>query len=294
MANVYEMVTDRIVEQMNQGVVPWHQPWVGGTALAISYESRKSYSYLNQLLLGKPGEWLTWGQIQKRKGNVKKGAKSRFCVFFHQVATEETNPKTGEQKITYHPVLKWYKVFHIDDTEGIKSKIEQVVPNPDIKPIDEAEGVIAGYVEREAKATGFKFCNGQKSERAYYSPFKDEVVVPVLAQYEIPEEYYSTTFHELTHSTMHEKRCNRKAENDGAHFGNGVYSREELVAELGAAMLCNRIGIETEKAFNNSAAYIKSWLKALKNDPKMIVWASSRAEKAAKYILNEEQVPQGA
>lgn len=280
------MVTDRIVEQMSKGIVPWRQPWVGGNALAISYGSRKAYSMLNQLLLGKPGEWLTWKQIQDRKGKVKKGAKSRFCVFYQMVEHEETNPKTGEVKKGTHPVLKWYKVFHLDDTEGIPSKIEKVEANPDIRPIEVAEEIINGYLEREAD---LKFINDRESDRAYYSPRMDEVVVPMISQYEVPEEYYSTAFHEFTHSTMHEKRCDRKTENEGAHFGNMVYSREELVAEIGSAMLCNRSGIESERAFNNSAAYIQSWLKALKNDPKMIVWASGRAERAAKYILGEKE-----
>ena len=104
---------------------------------------------------------------------------------------------------------------------------------------------------------------------------------------QIAEEYYSTAFHEFTHSTMHESRCNRKSENAITRFGDKDYSREELVAEIGSAMLCNRIGIENERAFNNSAAYIQSWLKALKNDNKMIVWAAKKAEEAARYILGD-------
>lgn len=285
MSNVYQMVTDRIVEQMKQGIIPWHKPWVGGGEMAISYTSRKPYSILNQFLLGKPGEWLTWNQIHNLGGEVVKGAKSRFVVFYQMVQHKEKNEETGEETVGTHPILKWYRVFHLDDTTGIESKIQPVTADPNISPIDTAEAVINGYVERE-KSTGFSFINNRESGRAYYSPSEDKVVVPMLSQYEIPEEYYSTTFHELTHSTMHEKRCNRKAENKMAAFGDEDYSREELVAELGAAMLCNQTGIEVEKAFKNSVAYIQNWLKALKNDNKMIVWASSRAEKAAKYILN--------
>lgn len=292
MPNVYQMVTDQIIEQMSKGKIPWHQPWVGGSALAISYTTRKAYSFINQMLLGRPGEWLTWGQIHNKGGKVKKGAKSAFCVFYQQMVDESKNEETGEIKKKYYRILKWYKVFHIDDTEGIESKIAPVEANPDLHPIEEAEKVIEGYLGREQ---GLKFINDRESSSAYYSPSRDEVVVPMITQYEIPEEYYSTTFHELTHSTMPEGRCDRKTENEGAHFGNMVYSREELVAEMGAAMLCNRTGIECEKAFKNSVAYIQSWMKALKNDPKMIVWASSRAEKAAKFILGEvEEAGMGA
>lgn len=288
MANVYQMVTDRIIEQMKQGIVPWRKPWVGGEGVAISYTSRKAYSILNQFLLGKPGEWLTWGQIQDNKGKVRKGAKSRFVVFYSWVADKDEqgnpvlDPDSGEPR--QHPLLKWYKVFHIDDTEGIESKIEKVEADPKLKPVDRAEEIINGYLGRE---DGLQFHNERESDKAYYSPSADEVVVPNIRQFSIVEEYYSTVFHELTHSTMHERRCDRKSENRLAAFGNEDYSREELVAEIGSAMLCNRAGLDSEKAFRNSVAYLQSWLKALKNDNRMMVWAAGKAEKAAKYILNE-------
>ena len=284
MTNVYQMVTDRIIEQMEKGIIPWHKPWVGGTGVAISYTSRKAYSALNQLLLGKPGEWLTWKQIQDHKGTVKKGAKSRFCVFFQWVEKKVENPDTHEIEDCSYPILKWYHVFHIEDTEGIESKIVKVVANPDIKPVQEAENIIKGYLDREPKLKFY--CEGE-SGSAYYNPGTDEVVVPNIHQYAEVEEYYSTTFHELTHSTMHKDRCDRTAENKKAAFGGADYSREELVAEIGAAMLCNRSGLDSEKAFKNSVGYIQSWLKALRNNNHMIVWAAGRAEKAAKYILNE-------
>lgn len=286
--SIYDMITDRITEQLAKGIVPWHQPWTGGTALAISYRSRKPYSMLNQLLLGRPGEWLTWNEIEALGGRVKKGAKSSFCVWTKSwVVNEESENKDGEKETHQEErrALKWYRVFHLDDTEGIATKIEPVEARADLEPIAAAEAVIAGYLGREPH---LKFTNDKGSSSAYYSPSQDAVVVPMLSQYEIPEEYYSTTFHELTHSTMHETRCNRKVENKLAAFGNADYSREELVAEIGAAMLCNRAGLESERAFNNSVAYIGNWLKALKNDNKMIAWAAAKAEKAAKYILNEK------
>jgi len=116
---------------------------------------------------------------------------------------------------------------------------------------------------------------------------EDKVVVPMLEQYKTASEYYSTTFHEFIHSTMKESRCNRQPECGFAFFGSHAYSREELVAEMGAAMLCSNFGIDDSKTFNNSVAYLQSWIKALANDPKMIVWAAGRAEKAARYILGE-------
>lgn len=290
--SVYEIITDRIVEQLGQGMIPWQQPWVGGSQWAISYSSRKPYSMLNQFLLGKPGEWLTWNDIQAMGGRVKKGAKSAPCVWTRTVTKkkeskeEESNDGKAEvmESVRY---LKWYRVFHIDDTEGIQSKIEQVTPNPDLKPLDEAEKIIAGYLGREE---GLEFKNDEESDSAYYSLSKDKVVVPMLRQYEIAEEYYSTTFHELIHSTMKASRCNRETDNKLAAFRSKDYSREELVAEIGSAFLMNSTGIEIEKTFKNSVAYIKNWIKALEDDNKMISWAATRAEKAVKYILNGPQI----
>lgn len=288
MANVYQMVTDRIIEEMQKGIIPWHQPWVclGSGEQAISYVSRKPYSLLNQLLLGRPGEWLTWNQIHTMGGNVRKGAKSRFVVFYTKMEIETEN-KEGEMEKKTIPVLKWYRVYHLADTEGIPSKLEPEAPEagkPALEPVFAAETVINGYLEREPE---LKFKSSELSGSAFYSPMTDTVVVPMMSQYQIVEEYYSTAFHELTHSTMKETRCNRRGEDRAAAFGDSNYSREELVAELGSAMLCNRSGLDSYKAFRNSVAYIQAWLKALKNDPKMIVWAAGRAETAAKYILNE-------
>lgn len=282
-ANVYQMVTDRIVEELKKGVIPWQKPWAGCSDSAISYATRKPYSLLNQLLLGDPGEYLTFNQVKERGGNVKKGAKAKFVVFFKIHEKKRTDPTTGADDVKKIPMLRYYHVFHLNDTEGIQSKLAER-PTEEHEPIERAEEVIRNYVERE----GLTFENDRPSDRAFFSPPLDKVVVPMLKQYRVKEEYYSTTFHELTHSTMKASRCDREAENKLAAFGSKDYSREELVAEIGSAMLCNRVGIESEKAFRNSVAYINGWLKALANDEKMIVWASARAEKAAQYILNEE------
>lgn len=293
MANVYQMVTDRIIEQMKQGIIPWHKPWVGAEGEAINYESRKPYSLLNQFLLGEPGEYITWKQIQARKGKVKKGAKSRFVVFYQMNKEIKKDPETGEEKTETYPILKWYSVFRLADVEGIDSKIVPTVANLENDPIESADLIVAGYLQREDK---LRFYNNQSSPSAYYSRTNDEIHVPMLSQFESSEEYYSTTFHELVHSTMLKSRCDRITDMDIQVFGDNDYSKEELVAEIGSAMLCNLAGIDSEKAFKNSIAYIQNWLKALKDDPKMIIWAAARAEKAVKFILNqtEEALPQAA
>lgn len=289
-ANVYQMVTDRIVEEMQKGIIPWQKPWKGAQAtgedVAINYVTRRAYSVLNQWLLGEPGEYLTFKQATDLGGHVKKGAKAKMVVFYTKAEYKERDEQTGEEVLKSYPLLKYYHVFHLNDCEGIESKI---VPGEkiefDCQPDEVAEKIIAEYVARE---NGLVFINDKPSGRAYYSPSEDKVVVPMLSQYEHNAEYYSTCFHELTHSTLTESRCNRVAENAKAYFGNADYSREELVAEMGAAMLCSVAGVDTAKAFRNSVAYIQNWIAALKNDNKMIVWAAGRAEKAAKYILNEQ------
>lgn len=293
MENVYQMVTDRIVAQMQEGIIPWQKPWTDSGSpedVAINFVTRRPYSFVNQMLLGKPGEWLSWKQVGELGGKVRKGAKAGMVVFYKSLVIKDPTRKVKDEDgnevdaTKVIPLLKYYNVFHLSDVEGIDTKIVKGAKTSTLEPVEDAERVISEYVERE---DGFTFVCDQESDRAYYSPSEDKVVVPRIGQYRIVEEYYSTTFHELTHSTLKESRCNRESENAHAFFGNEDYSREELVAEMGSAMICNRLGLEAKKAFRNSVGYIQGWLKELKNDNHMIVWAASRAEKAAKYILNE-------
>ena len=126
-----------------------------------------------------------------------------------------------------------------------------------------------------------------QSQEAFFHPLTINVVVPQLSQYQRQEEYYSTLFHELTHSTGHKSRLNRIC--DIASFGSDEYSREELVAELGSAYLVNHCGLESEDSFRNSAGYIQGWLKALKDDKKLIVSAAGAAGRAVNLILNRKE-----
>ena len=123
---------------------------------------------------------------------------------------------------------------------------------------------------------------------AFYLPIQDYIQVPCKEQYQDIEEFYRTLFHEMIHSTGHKSRLNRSDIQGIVRYGSEKYSKEELTAELGSAMIINILGIETEKSFKNSSGYIQDWLQVLKNDNKFIVSASSRAEKAVKYILNEQ------
>ena len=286
--SVYEIVTDRIVEQMNKGIVPWRRPWHGTTEGAVSYTTGKPYSLLNQLLLGKDGEWLTFNQIVQLGGKLKKGAKAGIVTFCKSYLKETKNEEDGEDStIASKFCLRYYHVYHLDDVDGIDSKLSTEGEKVQHEPIKVAENVINEYIARD----GLKFHNDKPSNKAFYRPLSDEVVVPMIEQYDEIAEYYSTAFHELTHSTGHRKRLNRKSFELGAKvaFGSEDYSQEELVAEIGSAMCLNKVGIDCEKAFKNSVGYLQSWLRVLKNDPKMIVFASAQAEKSTKYMFNEQE-----
>lgn len=273
--DVYQEVTDRIIAQLEQGVIPWHKPWIGSN-LAISHSTGRAYSLLNQFILDRGGEYLTFNQVKQAGGKVKKGAKAGMVVFWKWLEKDdEENP--GEKKRI--PFLKYFNVFHIDDCEGVKHKYTQ--ENPCIcEPVDAADEIIANYLTR----SGVKLAH-EAGGRAFYNPGADSVTLPLIDQFLDISEYYSTAFHELTHSTGHESRLNRLSKT--AHFGNEEYSKEELVAEIGAATLVNHVGLETSNSLTNSAAYCQSWLKALQNDKRMIVSAAGQAEKACNLILNQ-------
>lgn len=290
--NVYQMVTDRIIAQMEKGIIPWRKPWnlFGGFSeeeCAISYVSRRPYSLLNQWLLGKPGEWMTFKQMAERGGRLKPGEKSKFVVFYQMLHKEDPEhlDENGKPKIVHIPLLKYYNVWHIDQIDGIETKIvkgEDAAPKePKLSPNERAEEIIGGYLLQQSHPS----FNPKRSNEAFYRPSTDEVVVPLMEQYDNVAEYYSTAFHELVHSTGHKDRCARKGITDLSFFGSHEYSKEELVAETGAAMLVYESGLDSESAFRNSVAYLQNWMQSLKNDPKMIVWAASKAEAAVKWIL---------
>lgn len=282
MFDIYQAVTDRIIGQLQNGVIPWKKPWVGVRSEAISYATGKPYSLLNQMLLGEPGEYLTFHQVQELGGRVRKGSKSRFVVFWKMLEKQSTSPD-GKVIIETTPVLRYYNVFHIRDTEGIKPRHTVALPFNTAEADEAAETVIRSYLDR----SGCKLQSGAQDE-AYYSPARDLVSFPLREQFQSKAEYYSTCFHELTHSTGHFSRLNRFAPGAGAAaFGSESYSKEELIAEIGSAAILNTLAIETESSFQNSAAYIQSWLKVLRDDKRLIISASAKAEKAVALILNQ-------
>jgi len=279
--NIYQEITNRIIEQLENGYIPWLKPWSGVKEGAFNRITKKPYSLLNQMLLKHDGEYASFKQWTNLGGKIKKGEKAEIVVFWKVLHKEETNQQ-GEKVDKFIPMLRYINVFHISQVEGVEplNKDELKVN----QPIEEAEKIKREYVEREHFLIQERITN-----EAFYSPLRDFIQVPCKEQYNDVIDFYATLFHEMVHSTGHMSRLNRFDEHSKlAAFGSEDYSKEELIAEIGSATLMNVVGIETEKTFKNSAAYIQSWLRVLKNDNKFIVSASSKAEKAVKYILGED------
>jgi len=273
--DIYAAVTDRIIQQMEQGVLPWSKPWGGVSGGAYSGTTGKPYSLLNQMLLSKPGAYYTFSQIQKQGGSVRKGEKAQMVVFWKQIPIKDQDSQTGEVRENLIPMLRYYNVFHIDQCDGITcTNVTEEQQHTD----EDADSIIKAYLDRSGVALIQRI-----SDEAYYSPVSDCVVLPVPEQFKSMEERYSTAFHELAHSTGHQRRLDRLRTT--ARFGNESYSKEELVAEITATALMSYTGLETKGTFRNSTAYIQNWLTALRKDKRMIVSASGAASKAFDYII---------
>ena len=300
--DAYQQITEKIIEAMKQGIVPWQRPWSGGNGVGyVSHSTGRAYSFLNAMLLmmaGKePGEFITFKQCKEAGGHVKKGAKSTTIYFWKRLYfVEDKKDENGNtildengepEKVEKTPIcLKGYSVFALSDTEGVDPKYITSTEDSDDNapdPVQSAEDIVNAYYQE----AGAPALNIMPSDKAFYSPACDSVTVPERKQYNEIAEYYSTLFHETVHSTGHKSRLDRFKTGAAAAFGSNEYSREELVAEIGAAYLVHRSGIECEKAFNNSVAYLQGWIKHLTDKPREFATAAAQAEKAVRWILGE-------
>ena len=277
MNKVYEIVTQKIIDKLNQGVIPWEKPWIG----LRNYLTKREYHGINLLLLSmekhQSSEFMTFRQVKDLKEGIKKGSRADMVIFFRRYEVEardkngnlELDEETGEPKKELRFALKYYNVFNLDQT---------TISLPDYgngKQLKECEDILLNMPNPPAIKEG--------GNRATYNPKLDILKIPPKREFKDMEKYYSSKFHELIHSTGHETRLNRK-DFKGNGFSSEKYSKEELVAEIGASFLCALCGIEN-KTINNSAAYIQGWLKRLNNDKTLIISASVQAQKAVNYIL---------
>lgn len=268
----YDRITERIVALLKQNTVPWHRPWTAKTGWPRNYVSQKPYRGINVfLLLAMSYEspcWLTFRQAAALGGSVGKGEKACPVVFWKHMKIEDR--ESGEEK--HIPLLRLYHVFNAAQCDGLQDAPPLTEAIVTVKPAE----IVAQMPQPPVIKHGMT--------QAFYSPPDDCVGMPLPERFEIREDYFATLFHELVHSTGHEKRLKRTtlAENNG--FGSDPYCREELIAEMGAAYLCGKAEI-AERTIDHSAAYIQGWLKRLENDNTLIVQAAAQAQKAADFIL---------
>ncbi len=269
--NVYEIVTARILETLAQGAAPWRKSWA--VERPKNLLSGREYKGVNVFLLSAaPYEgpwWLTFKQARDLGGTVKRG--ERGCpVVFWKVNEKETDKGETEKRF----VLRYFTVFNVEQCEGIEAPEHCAYRL--IDPIEECEGIVAGYANPPRIEHG--------GGAAFYVPSQDRVQIPGRKLFSSEPEYYSTLFHEIIHSTGHVSRLARKGVVDPSRFASHDYSFEELVAECGAAFLCAEGGI-SPSTIENSAAYLASWIKKLKSEPRWIVEAAAQASKAADLVL---------
>jgi antirestriction protein ArdC len=281
--STYNIVTTKIIERLHDGVVPWQRPW-NPTYGAPRNIRGTPYRGINVLLLGSAGYespiWLTFNQARQLGGNVRKGEKGTPVVFWTRVEKEVAD-ETGQRVRKGFPLLRYYTVFNIGQCDGIEAP--RVAIEKPFDPIEKAEEIVARMPNRPV-------VRHDGGTRAYYQPSTDSIHLPPRSAFESAAGYYGTLFHELVHSTGHELRLARPGITDAQMFGSHAYSKEELVAEMGAAFLLAEAGIEA--TLENSASYIASWLRALENDRRMVVLAAASAQRAADYVLGRREQPE--
>ena len=271
MSTIYQEVTDRIIKQLENGAAPWVKPWKADSTADKNLLSQKPYQGINRLILGLSSMvkgydvpvWASFKQFESLGASVRKGEKGTAIVWFSPITKE--NKQTGE--IESFNALKTYYVFNVAQCEGIEITAS--------KPADKPFNAIDAADQRIIK-TGALISHG--GDAAFFSPGVDRIQMPHKSAFDNKSSYYSTVFHELTHWTGHELRCNRNLK---GKFGNPLYAFEELVAEMGAAFLCQDYRIQGEL---RHAGYIGHWLKVLKEDSRAIFKAAALAQKAADYL----------
>ena len=278
--NIYDLITNRILDLLAEGVVPWRRPWSGEAARPKNLVSGKSYRGINPFLLQCGGyddpNWLTFRQACELGGAVRKGEKGMPVVFWKWHEVE--NSETGETDRV--PVCRYYTVFNVmqcdlpDDKRREAVTIEQF----DFEPIEKCEAVVAA-MQQPPKIE-------YQGHQAVYQPKFDTVRIPEPSRFAKSSEFYSTLYHELVHASGHQSRLNRKGITEPTRFGSAEYAREELIAEIGATFLCGHCGIERE-TLDNSAAYIDTWMKRLRGDNRLVVVAGAAAQKASDFSAAE-------
>jgi len=267
------IVTDRIIAAMEKGTVPWQKPWTGHGG-PTSLSSGKTYRGINYLILELVQQaegyelplWGTYKQFQAMGGSVNKGEKGTPVVLWKPMEKQNSDGETESFML-----MRYFTVFNIAQT-NVEAPAKYLTDREPVAVLDGVE-IALNYPNGPTVAH-------RQQDQAFYAAKTDEIVLPLLSQFTSPEAYASTALHEATHSTGHSSRLARL---DGAAFGCQKYAAEELVAEIGAAMLATALNIEV--SYEQTATYLSSWLRVLKDDRKMLIQAAQKAQKAVDLIL---------
>jgi len=276
--DVYQDITDQIVNALEAGTPPWRKPWTGDSAgFAMPKRANgEMYKGINVLVLWMMAEqrgytsetWFTYRQAKEASGQVRKGEKSTTVIYFNTVKAED---EQGEEKTI--PFAKAYRVFNTDQIEGLPAEFYLNPTEPrDLGTVADPE------LEAFFVSTGAKIVTSDKP-LAYFAPADDLIHMPPIETFHSANGYYATLAHEHIHFTGVEKRLGRY----GKHSNKQEYAFDELIVEIGSCMLCAQLGLTPQ--FDQSAAYIEGWLKALKDDKRLIFKAASAAQKATDYLL---------
>jgi len=284
--DIYAMVTDKIINLLENGVVPWRRPWTSA-GMPRNLVSKKPYRGVNVFLLSASKYispfWLTMRQANELGGHIRKGEESTAVVFWKiedaKRGTDELDTDETEKQTRRRFLLRFYRVWNLEQCELPESVLDKLpkMETHQHDPIEAVEKIIAGMPNPPEIVRG--------GSKAFYSPLTDRITLPPRELFISAEEEAATETHELIHSSGSEKRLAREGICEAAPFGSPVYSKEELTAELGAAYLCAEAGI-SNAVIANQAAYVAGWLKKLRDDRKLIIHAAAQAQRACDYVLN--------
>jgi len=276
MPDIYGIVTNRIIELLKAGTIPWRKPWTQA-GMPCNLISGRKFRGINALLLNAMGFeynlFLTWKQIKTISASVRPGEKGTTILFYKLIDEKKDGVPTGKMK----PFLRLYKVFNVAQCRDVPRAFFPAEQVRDNTPLWECERI----VEHMPECPLIK----HQGDDAYYVPDRDYVNMPSLNRFESSEAYYCALFHELVHSTGHQKRIGRKEVYENPDFGTEEYSLEELVAEMGSCYLQSHAGVPIEQ-LDNSAAYIQNWLQVFEGDSQFVIKAASYAQRAVDYILS--------
>lgn len=287
--DIQQEITDLLIKLIeDDGLLPWQCQWEqsNATGLPYNFDTKQHYNGINILLLWgachqfgfSSNAWLTFKQADALGGKVIKGSKSVKCVFYKQILIDDDAAEDGKKAI---PMLKTFNVFNLDQIEGLEVP-ESVVNEP--LPHDEIINDFVAFGNAYSEHTNVQI--KYSGQEAFYRPSTDEIVMPEISRFHTSSAFGSTLAHEIAHSTGHKKRLNRDKNLFKTSKEN--YAFEELVAEITSAIVCAEFGLSGEHV--NHASYLKSWLKALKNDKTYIFKAAAAASKAHQFMIDATNI----